>query len=99
MAGHECRWCGDYHPVDQLCQRAQRGLTRRSFCFLFGAGLAATALGIRPSEVPYDFPYAVNLHRARLPAVSDELLRDAAIDTAALFRRFHLNTWVESESA
>lgn len=39
-----CQWCGDEHGVDQLCQRAKRGMTRRSFCFLFGAGIAATAL-------------------------------------------------------
>jgi len=35
-----CQWCGDNHGVDQLCRRAQRGMTRRSFCFLFGAGVA-----------------------------------------------------------
>lgn len=35
-----CQWCGDRHGVDQLCQRAQRGMTRRSFCFMFGAGVA-----------------------------------------------------------
>jgi hypothetical protein len=42
-----CRWCGEAHGVDRLCQRAQRGMmTRRSFCFLFGAGLAATTAGL-----------------------------------------------------
>ena len=40
----ECEWCGDTHRSDQLCQRAQRGMTRRSFCFLFGAGVAGLAL-------------------------------------------------------
>jgi hypothetical protein len=39
-----CQWCGDRHGVDQLCQRAQRGMTRRSFCFLFGAGVAGAML-------------------------------------------------------
>lgn len=39
-----CHWCGDEHGVDQLCQRAQRGMTRRSFCFLFGAGIVGYAL-------------------------------------------------------
>jgi hypothetical protein len=42
-----CRWCGEAHDVDRLCQRAQRGMTRRSFCFLFSAGVAAaTASGL-----------------------------------------------------
>lgn len=39
-----CHWCGDTHGTDQLCQRAERGMTRRSFCFLFGAGIAGLAL-------------------------------------------------------
>lgn len=42
-----CSWCGDRHTNDRLCQRAQRGLTRRSFCFLFGAGV--TGLALSPS--------------------------------------------------
>lgn len=41
-----CPWCGDTHSPDRICQRAQRGTTRRSFCFLFGAGIAATYLPI-----------------------------------------------------
>ena len=36
-----CQWCGDDHPIDKLCGRAQKGMTRRAFCFLFGAGAAA----------------------------------------------------------
>lgn len=44
-----CRWCGGRHALDQLCQRAQRGMTRRSFCFLFGAGVAGLALS--PAKV------------------------------------------------
>jgi hypothetical protein len=39
-----CQWCGDRHGADQLCAKAQRGMTRRSFCFLFGAGIAGVAL-------------------------------------------------------
>lgn len=39
-----CHWCGDQHGLTALCQRAQRGLTRRSFCFLFGAGVAGAML-------------------------------------------------------
>lgn len=39
-----CHWCGDIHGPTQLCHRAQRGLTRRSFGFLFAAGFwGATA--------------------------------------------------------
>ena len=45
----ECYWCGDQHARDQLCQRAQRGLTRRSFCFLFGAGSAAVVTSGTPN--------------------------------------------------
>jgi len=49
-----CQWCGDRHGVDQLCQRAQRGLTRRSFCFLFGAGVAgALVAGAAPENYWY----------------------------------------------
>lgn len=40
-----CNWCGDQHGADQLCQRAQLGMTRRSFCFLFGAGIVGATLG------------------------------------------------------
>lgn len=43
----------DTHRSDQLCQRAQRGMTRRSFCFLFGAGVTGLALPgdpLRPIE-------------------------------------------------
>lgn len=39
-----CEWCGDRHGADKLCQRAQRGMTRRSFCFLFGAGIAGLSI-------------------------------------------------------
>lgn len=40
-----CAWCGDYHSPERLCQRAQVGTSRRSFMFLFGAGVAGLALG------------------------------------------------------
>ena len=48
-----CPWCGERHASDRLCQR---GLTRRSFCFLFGAGIAAAALPGRagPVALPFD---------------------------------------------
>ena len=46
-----CQWCDERHGADQLCQRAQRGMTRRSFCFLFGAGLAGAALATKPAAV------------------------------------------------
>jgi hypothetical protein len=39
-----CQWCGDRHGADQLCQRAQRGMTRRSFFGLFGAGVAGAVV-------------------------------------------------------
>lgn len=45
----KCQWCGESHDVNRLCERAQRGMTRRSFCFLFGAGVGAMALGVVPS--------------------------------------------------
>jgi hypothetical protein len=53
-----CRWCGEAHDVDRLCQRAQRGMTRRSFCFLFGAGVAAGLSGFwdRVDDPLFDVP-------------------------------------------
>lgn len=45
-----CHWCGEKHDTDQLCQRAQRGMTRRSFCFLFGAGIAGAMLPSAPDN-------------------------------------------------
>ena len=48
-----CDWCGDTHRSDPLCQRAQRGMTRRSFCFLFGAGLAAAAISTTAAPVDH----------------------------------------------
>lgn len=42
-----CDWCGDTHGSTSLCQRAQREMTRRSFCFLFGVGIAG--LTVTPS--------------------------------------------------
>lgn len=39
-----CAWCGDVHGPTQLCQRAQSGMSRRSFCFLFATGVAGLTL-------------------------------------------------------
>lgn len=44
-----CRWCGDQHPVEALCTRARRGLSRRSFLFLGGA--AAVGFVLQPEIV------------------------------------------------
>jgi len=51
-----CQWCGDCHGPDRLCARAERGLTRRSFLFLFGAGLAAASGSSLAEAGPYQFP-------------------------------------------
>ena len=52
-----CRWCGDTHRSDQLCQRAERGMTRRSFCFLFGAGIAAALLPAQQLTLEVEWPF------------------------------------------
>jgi hypothetical protein len=39
-----CPWCHDRHDATALCARAQRGLTRRSFLFLTGAGVVGALL-------------------------------------------------------
>ena len=70
-------------------------MTRRSFCFLFGAGLAATALGIRPSELSYT-SVDLSTNAGRFVHVSEELLRDCTIDIESLFHRLHFNVWAES---
>lgn len=50
----ECQWCGDVHEIDRLCARAQHGMTRRSFLFMAGAGLAAAAMPTLPNvERPF----------------------------------------------
>ena len=48
-----CDWCGDTHDPTDLCQRAQRAVTRRSFCFLFGAGIVG-AIAARAIQWPFD---------------------------------------------
>jgi hypothetical protein len=42
-----CEWCGHPHPPSELCSERPlaRGVTRRSFLALFGAGIAGLALG------------------------------------------------------
>jgi hypothetical protein len=78
-----CQWCGETHGPDRLCARAQRGMTRRSFCFLFGAGIAAAVLApasLSLSEGPiFDLDAYVNTY-GRYIIVTQELLDDAAID-------------------
>lgn len=84
MIAEACGWCGERHPVDRLCRR---GMTRRSFCFLFGTGMVATALGVRPSPSP-DVEWVW---------VTEEFVEDAAIDLSkaaftreAVLRIFHI---------
>lgn len=67
-----CNWCGDRHSIDQLCQRAQRGMTRRSFCFLFGAGIVGAML-------PAPEQSWTRRDVARWLRISDELLEESAI--------------------
>lgn len=45
-----CSWCGDHHGVDRLCQRAQRGVTRRSFFGILSAGAAGAVIA---SVIPW----------------------------------------------
>jgi hypothetical protein len=46
-----CDWCGDAHGPERLCGRAHKALTRRSFCFLFGAGMVGLGLGGEPTGI------------------------------------------------
>lgn len=59
-----CSFCDESHATDRLCQRAQRGMTRRSFLFLFGSGVAAATLVDR---APYDILIARDLAPAPVP--------------------------------
>jgi hypothetical protein len=41
----QCEWCGERHAKEALCEKVKRkGMTRRSFLFLGGVGLAAVTL-------------------------------------------------------
>jgi len=53
-----CKWCGDDHGVEQLCGRGQRAMSRRSFLFLTGAGVAGLVLAPSLPEV-MQFQYRV----------------------------------------
>ena len=79
-----CQWCGELHGADQLCQRAQRGMTRRSFCFLFGAGVAGLALahGLETSNWYRD--YNRDLHVFR-PDASMQIVDRLGHSTVATF--------------
>lgn len=79
-----CRWCGDAHLVDRLCGQAQRGMTRRSFCFLVGGALAAAALPLKLAPVvpPYAVPpdrYVTLLDALQAPTTVTFRTRDAAL--------------------
>ena len=55
-----CAWCGDDHPLDRLCERAQAGASRRRFFFMFGAGVAGAALAGR---LPFVDDYVTGIRR------------------------------------
>lgn len=53
--------------MDRLCARAQRGITRRSFCFLFGAGIAGAVAS--PSLLAHQ-PARIGLDVAQLDDIT-----------------------------
>lgn len=69
-----CKWCGDEHGVEQLCQRAQRGMTRRSFLFLTAAGVAGTIIAptlaetLQFTHTVYPPPSGVNVNLGQMVA-------------------------------
>ena len=78
-----CPWCGDRHGVDQLCQRAQRGMTRRSFCFLFGAGVAGAVVAAH-AEAPNwyrDFNGDLHVFQADASTLIEESISGPAVAT------------------
>lgn len=92
-----CRWCGEPHDTTRLCQKAQRGLTRRSFCFLFGAGVASVATGGLGSITPATNPILtsatlIELHKyaVHYVKISVELLRDSMIRAEEIDRHMKL---------
>jgi hypothetical protein len=48
-AAPTCPWCHDRHDLTALCQRAQRGMSRRSFLFLTATGVAGALLAPAPA--------------------------------------------------
>lgn len=84
-----CQWCGEPHSADRLCERAQRGMTRRSFCFLFSAGVGAAALGVLPlPSAPTAVPLTLEFdYGSGWVVLSEELLKDSQIDMEKLFAR------------
>ena len=71
-----CRWCGEHHAQDRLCQRGVAGLTRRSFCFLAAGGLAGASL---PGWVAAGHPSPYQVPIDRFIRVTEELLADATM--------------------
>lgn len=96
-----CRWCGEPHDTKRLCQQTQRGLTRRSFCFLFGAGVASVATGgLRTLATPAK-GWVISadqlvLDAYRVPVMihmSEELLRDSMIRAQEIERNMKVSAF------
>ena len=86
------------HDVTALCQRAQRGLTRRSFLFLSATGVAG--LVIAPSLPSFPHQEFVGQFTTQGPnpnigmivaeawnKIISEQLRDNIFDSSSFFRR------------
>jgi len=84
MPAMPCSWCGEPHASDHLCQRATRGVTRRSFCFLFGAGIAAAVLPLptwaeaTPAHVLAD-AFTTIQYSLQVPSTATFRTRDTAL--------------------
>lgn len=81
-----CRWCGDDHPADRLCEKAERGMTRRSFCFLFGAGLA-----VLPVAVNFDASQVSSRVWMVPPDASMQIVSVLGASTVATFKAKDVN--------
>jgi len=92
-----CQWCGESHGADRLCQRAQRGMTRRAFCFLFGTGVGAAALGIAPEPKREQLVLDAYTYGSRTIRVSQELLADA--DALRHGQYFYGPAWLQTDAS